>query len=57
MNGIIRRLAGALAILLLAALLAGVPLLLWQLSLPVLPQGVPSWNQITGALLPVTGRV
>lgn len=51
MNGIIRRLAGALAILLLAALLAGVPLLLWQLSLPVLPQGVPSWNQITGALL------
>lgn len=45
-----RRILGVLALLVLAGLLAGVPLLLWWITAPLLPTGLPSLTQILAAL-------
>ena len=45
-----RRILGVLALLVLAGLLAGVPLLLWWITAPLLPTGWPSLTQILAAL-------
>ena len=49
-----RRILGVLALLVLTGLLAGVPLLLWWITAPLLPTGLPSLTQILAALTALT---
>lgn len=50
MNAIARRLVGVLALILLAGLLAGMPVLLWWVTKPFVPAGLPSWDSVVTGL-------
>ena len=45
-----RRILGVLALLFVAVLLAGVPVVLWWLTGPLLPDAIPTGSQILDAL-------